>query len=1314
TSAAGHRAARRGAGNGSVGTLAAVGGGLLLLLVAVGIGMNSKPPRQVSDGGGGGGVVVDDGPEVVDDPATSRLSRDLRVLLANAQAYGGGASSAARIRSLIEELKGKRLSVTQAQLLDRAEKVAKQLEDPGGKKAKARQIDEDWERLAGEFLAVVGECLVQPRSAIHMGAETVRNMDLREVLRDQLREVEVGGAKPQAVIGLVASADLHPVLGVGGYDGLLSAIADAPAELRETELWKSKWSTIVPHLEKLRDVANAYGQALMGAEIAAEVGNHDAATKAFREGPYADDPWFKAALAYLDEPQIVASFRRTKELWERGGDPEQGGDTTGGPVAGTGRTPTGGGGADTPATIARIGGTWEERFLRLEGEYRKAVEAQRPGYASQLGEVLDETLGLCRSDFKTCREVIAFYDEHERVFREEAELKAKLKLHHELYFAGAFAAASGPMTFRALDDWCDGHGYVAWRSQLKPYLRLLASANDSGARAREGRRQQRAQVIATVREFEEKRLSSVEEGLESVIKWLRRQNFAPDAVKKELDEVIARGVERAGNSVGGKRLRAQLQSLPHTEPENAKKLLAGYQKQLQGVIDAAVADSLKAVERCLSAGEPGQAFDLFAYILRLDPENERAHKALGHEPVKGKWAELTDKRWLRKFEALQLKQGLVWDEKLAWIKIEDKARYEKGEVFDLQHGRWSTLAEANRTHSSPADPWVLKTEHFELRSTADLDVSARTSERLEAFYLAMFRQYDLFFGNGAGALIFGVAKNTKPLIVNFYRDEQQFRANANPPTGWAAGFYSGGQHASFFYDIQGSSANITVLQHEVTHQILGETAGGGGAMAWLAEGAAVYLEDAFFKDGGLVLGEMRHHQRVSTYAGNLRNGGNEHSLKTMITDYVTSAQWDSGDIATNYRGAGAAVYFLCNFDEGRYRADFVEFLRDAYRGQRPNLSTYFGLPEDTLSLLQERFYNPKADILKKAGAGAGSGGDLTELSATMVAASKGSGKGKEVDLDQLTQAYGDLRKALTGAPEKEADKARKSAGKALVSMRKRLIKDVRDAAKKAASGAAKQKRYLELVRLRKEAWDIIHDTSAYPDENHGAVGQHLVDAKVDALRAFWEQVPAELEEPEIKSALEILGATEPWLAELELEDRKRGESSAELAEEVKRLVHPGRIPATPEEAKRFERDAKVREYNASRTDFPEDVREQVRILNDYRDMLGVHALALEERLVTTARGHSEWMERTGNFDHNSTLPGRRTPQDRANANGYTAGVGENIAYGYNSAEAVHLGWYNSSGHHRNMVNPNFHEIGVGRSGTYWTQNFGTRKPPFLN
>lgn len=55
-------------------------------------------------------------------------------------------------------------------------------------------------------------------------------------------------------------------------------------------------------------------------------------------------------------------------------------------------------------------------------------------------------------------------------------------------------------------------------------------------------------------------------------------------------------------------------------------------------------------------------------------------------------------------------------------------------------------------------------------------------------------------------------------------------------------------------------------------------------------------------------------------------------------------------------------------------------------------------------------------------------------------------------------------------------------------------------------------------------------------------------------------------------------------------------------------------------------------------------------------------------------------------------------------------VGENIAYGQNSPEAVMKGWMNSEGHRANILNRDFTSIGVGHykdaSGTdYWTQLF---------
>jgi len=106
-------------------------------------------------------------------------------------------------------------------------------------------------------------------------------------------------------------------------------------------------------------------------------------------------------------------------------------------------------------------------------------------------------------------------------------------------------------------------------------------------------------------------------------------------------------------------------------------------------------------------------------------------------------------------------------------------------------------------------------------------------------------------------------------------------------------------------------------------------------------------------------------------------------------------------------------------------------------------------------------------------------------------------------------------------------------------------------------------------------------------------------------------------------------------------------------------------------------------------------------------------LTMHPQLRTSARLHSQDMANQDYFDHTS-LDGRSLT-DRTSAAGYSGGfVGENIALGQPTAEAVVEAWMESPGHCRNIMNPNFRYLGVGRadnamSTPYWTQNFGDRE-----
>jgi len=104
----------------------------------------------------------------------------------------------------------------------------------------------------------------------------------------------------------------------------------------------------------------------------------------------------------------------------------------------------------------------------------------------------------------------------------------------------------------------------------------------------------------------------------------------------------------------------------------------------------------------------------------------------------------------------------------------------------------------------------------------------------------------------------------------------------------------------------------------------------------------------------------------------------------------------------------------------------------------------------------------------------------------------------------------------------------------------------------------------------------------------------------------------------------------------------------------------------------------------------------------------VGELSWNTKLEQAGLNHSQDMLDNDFFEHTSS--DGRNLTDRLNEVGYNYSyAGENIAYGYTTENAVINGWLNSQGHCANIMNPNFTEMGVGRVGNYWTQDFGKPK-----
>jgi hypothetical protein len=590
--------------------------------------------------------------------------------------------------------------------------------------------------------------------------------------------------------------------------------------------------------------------------------------------------------------------------------------------------------------------SWAERFEDLARRYF-ASEADRPETARQLSETLDRAFARARESAKAAHLLDDLLESQKRVFDAEKTLQARLGEAHALLFAWKLKQATGPGLLEDLRRWCVQKKLEEERRKVQAILERLRPPTKPAADAprRSQLREQRQTARRAVDDFIAQRARGASAEIRKIVDWMRQEKYAPPEARTRLKDLVRRLL--GGEGPGTADLAAAIDALEHSA--ETKVDARRFESRLEQVVKPLADRLLAAVDKCLAAREPGLGFDLFQYLIRVDPENARARKALGQTKVQD--------RWLRPYEAEQFRAGWVWDDRWGWILARERARYERGEYFDAEARRWDAIASWNRVHAEPSTPWRLRSEHFELISTADLELSVKVLKRLEDFFLQAFGEYDVFFakpGSARGAdLIFGVAPTSKRLVVHFYRDAAQFKRFASPPTDWAAGFYSGSTGASYFY-ADGGGFGVTVLQHELTHQILGEFSE-GGAPAWLAEGAAVYLEDAFFQDGVMTLGAFENRRRVGEYTRNVRAGRPEHSLRRML-EFVTGRDWDRGDIAQNYRGAGAAVYFLMTFDGGRYRGDFIDFLRDTYhRAGRP-IEDYFGLSIESLDFLMDRFY----------------------------------------------------------------------------------------------------------------------------------------------------------------------------------------------------------------------------------------------------------------------------------------------------------------------------------------------------------------------
>lgn len=122
------------------------------------------------------------------------------------------------------------------------------------------------------------------------------------------------------------------------------------------------------------------------------------------------------------------------------------------------------------------------------------------------------------------------------------------------------------------------------------------------------------------------------------------------------------------------------------------------------------------------------------------------------------------------------------------------------------------------------------------------------------------------------------------------------------------------------------------------------------------------------------------------------------------------------------------------------------------------------------------------------------------------------------------------------------------------------------------------------------------------------------------------------------------------------------------------------------------------------------VNRVLELTNIERSKAGLPPLRLNPQLTTAAQTHSENMARSKSISHQ--LPGELSLGDRISRAGYKwSAIAENVAAGQKTPELAVSAWINevppNDGHRRNILNPNYRELGVGYSNNYWTQDFAS-------
>jgi len=433
--------------------------------------------------------------------------------------------------------------------------------------------------------------------------------------------------------------------------------------------------------------------------------------------------------------------------------------------------------------------------------------------------------------------------------------------------------------------------------------------------------------------------------MRSLADFCEQQNFAEDAARiRQLALPVA---DQTAD------IDALPEKLQPAHPPGLPPIENEWRTRLRTLQQAYAQELFLLSRRSIMEEQPSQAFHWIREAAFQDPDHQQARKALGFVRFEDGWA--------TPFAAERKKKGFVWHDQYGWIPSTQVKRYEGGERF--YNGQWRSAAREAAIRSDFRNCWEVLTEHFEIRTNHSLERGVELGKALEDFHRFFVREFAAFFNtkqqmqalfNSGSSDLRGVGKRH---VVHYYRTRNEYVTTLKPRQSnieVTNGLYLPSDRIAYFYDDPGNpDGNLETMFHEVTHQLLGESARsinqvGEDANFWIVEGIACYMESFRRENGHFTVGDPLH-TRMHWARVRLIEQGFYKPMRTFTALGRREFQFgfDRPTLEKCYSQVTGMVHFFLHAQDGAYREPFIVHLSQVYSPDKRIRERTDGLDELT-------------------------------------------------------------------------------------------------------------------------------------------------------------------------------------------------------------------------------------------------------------------------------------------------------------------------------------------------------------------------------